>query len=153
MNALENRVPPPLVALLTAAIMWAIARGAPAMQIDSTLRLALVGVLATLGGIFALSGFRAFGQAKTTVDPINIEAVSALVTSGIYRYTRNPMYVGLTALLLAWAVYLAVLWAFLGPLAFVLYMTRFQIIPEERVLLEKFGTAYTAYRRQVRRWL
>ena len=63
------------------------------------------------------------------------------------------MYAGLAALLLAWAVYLAVPWAFLGPLAFVLAITRFQIVPEERVLLEKFGTAYADYRRQVRRWL
>ncbi len=153
MKALENRIPPPLVAFLTAAMMWAIAQAAPAMQIDGTLRFALIGVLTTLGGIFALSGFFAFGRAKTTVNPIDLEAVSALVTTGIYRYTRNPMYLSLTALLLAWAVYLAVPWAFLGPLAFVLFMTRFQIIPEERVLLEKFGTAYGAYRRQVRRWL
>jgi len=63
------------------------------------------------------------------------------------------MYAGLAALLLAWAAYLAVPWTLLGPLAFVLYITRFQIIPEELVLGEKFGSAYAAYQQQVRRWL
>ena len=153
MNALENRVPPPLIALFAAAMMWVIARDAPAIPIDSTLRLALAGVLAVVGILLARAGFRAFGRANTTVNPVNIEAASALVTSGIYSYTRNPMYLGLVAFLLAWAIYLAVPWTLLGPLAFVLYITRFQIIPEERVLLKKFGDTYAAYQRQVRRWL
>ena len=134
-------------------MMWAIARDAPAMQIDNTLRLALASVLAVVGVLLARAGFRAFGRANTTVNPVNIEAASALVTSGAYSYTRNPMYLGLVAFLMAWAVYLAVPWTLLGPLAFVLYITRFQIIPEERVLHKKFGDAYAAYQRQVRRWL
>jgi protein-S-isoprenylcysteine O-methyltransferase Ste14 len=150
MNALENRVPPPLVALLTALMMWAIARNTPAMPIDNTLRLALAGALAILGVLLATSGFRAFGRA---VNPIDIEAASALVTGGIYHYTRNAMYLGLVAFLLAWAIYLAVPWTLLGPVAFVFFITRFQIIPEERILLKKFGDTYRAYQRQVRRWL
>ncbi len=153
MNALENRVPPPLNALVAAAMMWVIARDAPAIPIDSTVRLALAGVLAVVGILLARAGFRALGRAKTTTNPVNIEAASALVTSGVYSYTRNPMYLGLVAFLLAWAVYLAVPWTPVGPLAFVLFITRFQIIPEERVLHEKFGDAYAAYQRQVRRWL
>ncbi len=146
MNALENRVPPPLVALLTAALMWAIARDALAIRIGNTLRLALVGVLAAVGVLLAGAGFRAFGRANTTINPIDIEAASALVTSGIHGYTRNPMYLCLVAFLLAWVVYLAVPWTLLGPIAFVLYITRFQIIPEERVLYKKFGDAYAARR-------
>ncbi len=153
MNALENRIPPPIVALLAAALMWAIARDAPPIAMDNTLRLGLVGVLVVVGVLLIRSGFRAFGQAKTTYNPIHIEAASALVTSGIYQYTRNPMYLGLTTFLLAWAAYLAVPWTLLGLLAFLLFITRFQIIPEERVLLRKFGDAYTAYQRQVRRWI
>lgn len=153
MNALEIKVPPPLIALLAAAMMWVIARDAPAIPIDNTVRLALAGVLAGVGVLLARAGFRAFGRANTTTNPVNIEAASALVTSGIYSYTRNPMYLGLVVFLLAWAVYLAVPWTLLGPLAFVLFITRFQIIPEERVLHKKFGDAYGAYQRQVRRWL
>jgi protein-S-isoprenylcysteine O-methyltransferase Ste14 len=153
MKTLENRIPPPFIALATALAMWAVAQTAPALTIDSMLRLGIALVIAILAGVFAISGFRAFARAKTTVNPVKIEEASALVTTGIYQYTRNPMYVGLAALLLAWAVYLAVPWAFLGPVAFVLFITRFQIMPEERVLKTKFGPAYTAYQKQVRRWL
>jgi protein-S-isoprenylcysteine O-methyltransferase Ste14 len=153
MNPLENKIPPPLVALLTAVMMWAIARDTPAITINNTLRLGLAGALTLVGVLLARAGFRAFGRANTTINPIDIEAASTLVTNGIYSSTRNPMYLGLVAFLLAWAVYLAVPWTLLGPLAFVLFITRFQIIPEERVLLKKFGDAYGAYQRQVRRWI
>jgi protein-S-isoprenylcysteine O-methyltransferase Ste14 len=153
MKALESKVPPPIVAFLAAAMMWGIAKAAPAIEIGAGLRFALVAILATTGGIFAFSGFYAFGRAKTTTNPITIEKASALVTTGIYRTTRNPMYLGLLMLLLAFTAYLAVPWALLGPLAFALFITRFQIIPEERVLAAKFGDAYRAYQAQVRRWL
>jgi protein-S-isoprenylcysteine O-methyltransferase Ste14 len=152
MKALENRIPPPLVMLIAALAMWAFAPAAPTSE-SGALRLAAALLLALCGGILATSGFRAFGRAKTTVNPIKIEEASALVTTGIYRYTRNPMYLGLVALLLALAIYLANPWAALGPVAFILFITRFQIIPEERVLRAKFGAPYEAYREKVRRWL
>jgi protein-S-isoprenylcysteine O-methyltransferase Ste14 len=153
MKALENKLPPPIIAFLAAATMWGIARAAPAIEIGAGFRFALVAILATMGGIFAFSGFHAFGRAKTTTNPIRIEEASALVTAGIYRYTRNPMYLALLMLLLAFAAYLAAPWTLLGPLAFALFITRFQIIPEERVLAAKFGDVYRAYQEQVRRWL
>ena len=81
------------------------------------------------------------------------EAASALVRSGIYRTTRNPMYVGLLLILVAWAVLLSSVWTLLGPLVFVLYITRFQIIPEESALSALFGADYAAYQSSVRRWL
>jgi len=139
--------------VLTAAAMWAIAELAPAVPITGTLQIVIACALAVLGGVFVVSGFQAFGRAKTTTNSMSIEKASSLVTSGIYRYTRNPMYLGLTTLLLAWAVYLAAPWVILGPIAFMLFITRFQIIPEERGLREKFGTAYAAYQQEVRRWL
>lgn len=76
-----------------------------------------------------------------------------MVTGGVYRLTRNPMYVGLTLLLTTWAVWLAVPWTFLGPVVFALFTHCFQILPEERVMSAKFGRAYEDYRRRVRRWL
>ena len=153
MKALESKVPPPIVAFLAAAMMWGIATAAPAIEMGAGLRFALVAILATIGGMCAFSGFYAFGRAKTTISPIHIEEASALVTTGIYRYTRNPMYLGLLMLLLAFTAYLAVPWALVGPLAFALFIARFQIIPEERVLAAKFGDVYRAYQAQVRRWL
>ncbi len=134
-------------------MMWAIARTAPAMEVDPTWRLALAAAFAIVGVLSAISGISAFNRAKTTINPHHLEAVSALVTSGVYRYTRNPMYLGLLCVLLAYAVYLAVPWTLAGPLAFVLFITRFQIIPEERVLAQKFGPEYAAYKQRARRWL
>jgi protein-S-isoprenylcysteine O-methyltransferase Ste14 len=67
--------------------------------------------------------------------------------------SRNPMYVGLLFVLVAWAVYLCRAWTLLGPAAFVLYINRFQIAPEERTLTTRFGGAYSDYKRAVRRWL
>ena len=78
---------------------------------------------------------------------------TSLVTSGVYRITRNPMYVGMTLFLSAWAIYLSALLPIFGPLVFVGYITRFQIQPEERALKTHFGEAYVDYAARVRRWL
>lgn len=94
-----------------------------------------------------------FRRANTTVNPLKPQAASSLVTAGIYRYTRNPMYLGLLFLLVAWAVLLSSPFALLGPVAFVTYISRFQIVPEERVLAALFGAEYAAYQAGVRRWL
>jgi protein-S-isoprenylcysteine O-methyltransferase Ste14 len=79
--------------------------------------------------------------------------VSSFVTSGIYRVTRNPMYLGMAMILVAWAVFLAAPWPFAGPVFWVLYMNRFQINPEEKILAAMFGEEYSRYAASVRRWL
>ena len=150
---LENTIPPHLACVAVALAMWASRWIAPAAPLDGNWRLPVGVVFVLIGLIAGASGFRAFRRAKTTIDPVNIEAASSLVTGGIFRYTRNPMYVGMAALLIGWAVYLASPWAFLGPIAFVLFITRFQIVPEERAMRAKFGSAYADYQKRVRRWL
>ncbi|MCE2573820.1 methyltransferase family protein [Motilimonas eburnea] len=112
-----------------------------------------VSLFILLGLIFGLSGVGLFRRFNTTVNPINPEQASTLVTSGIYRFSRNPMYLGLLFCLLAWASYLGALTAFLVAPLFVIYMNLFQIIPEEQVLTRLFGESYQAYCRRVRRWL
>jgi len=153
MQTLELKVPPPIVALLFGVTMWAVARLLPAVDFTGQWRPMLASVCVGFGVIVAILGIWAFRQAKTTVNPVAPEKASSVVTGGIYSYTRNPMYVGLTAVLVGWAIQLSVPWVFLGPVAFMLYITRFQIIPEERVMSSKFGPAYDEYRRHVRRWL
>ena len=153
MRALELKVPPPVAALLVGVAMWAAAHLLPAVDLTSQSRLAIAGVCAGLGVIVAILGVWAFRQAKTTVNPVAPEKASSVVTGGIYSYTRNPMYVGLTAVLVGWAIWLSAPWLFLGPVALMLYLTRFQIIPEERVMSSKFGRDYDQYRKRVRRWL
>ena len=81
------------------------------------------------------------------------EQTSRLVTGGIYQYTRNPMYLGMALVLTGIALYLADLSAFLGVALFVRYIGRYQIGPEEDMLLEKFGDEFETYQARVRRWL
>jgi protein-S-isoprenylcysteine O-methyltransferase Ste14 len=116
------------------------------------LRWALAGLLGTLGIVIAGLGSLAFRRARTTTNPMKPATASSVVTGGVYRHTRNPMYLGTAAVLLGWAAFLAVPWAFLGPVLFIAFITRFQIIPEERALAAKFGGEYTEYQERVRRW-
>jgi protein-S-isoprenylcysteine O-methyltransferase Ste14 len=153
MRTLELRVPPPVVALLAALVMWGVSRNAVASGTPELLRLPLAMTLALVGVAFDLSALMAFRRAKTTINPMKPQSTSSMVTSGVYRATRNPMYVGLVFLLGGWAVYLWTWWAWLGPVAFAAYITRFQIAPEERVLIALFGAEYLTYKSQVRRWL
>jgi len=153
MRALELRIPPPVVAILIAAAMWGVSSHQPSLSLVPTMRQFLAAVLAVVGVSFDLLGLLAFHRSRTTINPMNPSKSSALVTGGVYRVTRNPMYVGLALLLTAWAVHLSALWPFAGPVLFVIYMNRFQIGPEERVMRSKFGEEYAAYAARVRRWL
>lgn len=153
MRALELKVPPPVVALAFGAAMWFAAGIGPVLDAPFALRVGAFVVIALCGGGVALAGDIEFRRARTTINPLRPEKASALVTSGIYRYTRNPMYVGLTLVVVGWAAFLASAVAMLGIAGFMLYIGRFQIAPEERILSAKFGTAYAAYTARVGRWL
>ncbi len=153
LRPLEHKIPPPILVIVTGVVMWATSWLTPALVGSRDIYLLLTGMFGLSGFALLASGFFAFRRARTTIDPVRIETASSMVTGGIFAYTRNPMYVGFTALLLAWSTYLAIPWTLLGPLFFVLFITRFQIIPEERVMSAKFGPAYDEYRKRVRRWL
>lgn len=153
MAALELKIPPPVVTLGVALLMWLVAQLGPWLHLPPTVRLTAAALLALAGIALAVSGIVAFRQASTTINPHKPHAASALVSSGVYRLTRNPMYLGLSFVLAAWAVYLGSAWAWLGPVLFVAFIQRFQIVPEERVLNERFGAAFASYTARVRRWL
>lgn len=153
LRRLETRLPPPLLALLLAGAATWLHGGVPARDQAATLQIAASLGLALLGVACDLSGLLAFRQAHTTINPLHPERSAVLVTGGIYRLTRNPMYIGLNLLLAAWAVWLGSLWAALMLPLGMAYLTRFQIQPEEAILREKFGSAYVDYCRRVRRWL
>lgn len=153
MRWLELKIPPPVVALLIGAAMWWLAPMGPAMPWLEAMRIGLAVPLALLGLSLDFSGLVAFVRRHTTINPLSPRKSTALVTSGVYRWTRNPMYLGLACLLTAWAIWLGAWFPFAGPVLFVLYITRFQIQPEERVLSQLFGSAYTDYTRRVRRWI
>lgn len=153
MNSLELKIPPVGVFLLFAAAMWLIPFQIPLIDFFFSFRLPFSLILTLAGGVFALAGIFAFLKGQTTLNPIKPEATSTIITSGVYRFSRNPMYVGLLFVLTAWAVWLYNWPAFLCLPAFVLYMNRFQILPEERALQAKFGSEFNVYMRSVRRWL
>jgi protein-S-isoprenylcysteine O-methyltransferase Ste14 len=152
LQALELKVPPPVVGLLVAALMWGVSAWPPVLPLEPDVRLVLAGTLAVVGVSFDILGLVAFFRSRTTINPLRPAKASALVTAGVYRITRNPMYVGMAILLTGWAVWLGALWPFLGPALFVAYITRFQIAPEERILRGKFSD-FEAYAARVRRWL
>lgn len=153
MRSLELRIPPLAVLLAHGAGMWGLTYLFPKLTFFYPGRLLLAIFLATLGVGVAIWGVFEFRRARTTVDPRDPSKSKAIVTSGIYQLTRNPMYVGFLLTLVSWCIYLSNLSAAFGPVLFILYLNRFQIAPEERILTARFGEYYEAYRRGVRRWL
>jgi protein-S-isoprenylcysteine O-methyltransferase Ste14 len=110
-------------------------------------------VVGLAGGMLELAGAVRLVRAETTVNPLDPTKVCRLVTGGVYRYTRNPIYVGDALILLGWALYLSNALAFASVPLFILYMDRFQIAPEERALDAAFGAEFADYRARVRRWI
>jgi protein-S-isoprenylcysteine O-methyltransferase Ste14 len=153
MRVLELKVPPPAVALVTAILMWLASRGSPTLAfVLPTGNLLAVG-LAVIGLIVAISGVVTFRRARTTLNPTKPEDSSSLVSWGIYKITRNPMYLGLLLQLTAWAIFLSNWIAVLFLPVFVVYINRFQIVPEEQALTSLFAREFVAYQSRVRRWL
>lgn len=150
---LEKRIPPLILVLIVGAAMWGVSVLTSPLPLEDTFRRVTAGVLFVVGTLFPVAGVMAFRRARTTVDPRTPEASSALVCSGVYRYSRNPMYVGFMLWLVAWAVFLGSGWGLLGVVVFVLYMNRFQITPEERALRDLFGDEFRVYEQRVRRWI
>ena len=154
MNSLELKVPPVAQVIVTAAAMAGVStKVAPALKFSLKGSAALAVGLGAIGLGSAILGVTQFKKAQTTPNPQALEEVSSLVTSGVYQYSRNPMYVGLVLVLFSWALYLSHFLAFVLLPIFILYMTRFQIQPEERILAQKFGKAYQTYKAKVRRWV
>lgn len=149
---LELKIPPVAVVAIIAGLIALTARLLPMQPWHFTDAKALAFALVTAGAFIAVAGVIAFRQAKTTVNPMKPEESSELVQSGVYRFTRNPMYLGFLLALMGWSVWLASLPGMMWLIVYVLYMNRFQIIPEERILEQHFGSAFSDYRKRVRRW-
>lgn len=142
---LECRVPPVLLFGVVALgmVAWGgTGEGWPVLAL----------LLVLLGGLFGFGALLRFRRQGTTVSPMRPEQASALVTGGLYRFSRNPMYLGLVCWMMALACYLGGTSVWLGPLLLWGWLDRFQIVPEERALQARFGDAYADYCRRVRRW-
>ena len=153
MSFLDLKVPPVLQVLAVGAAMYGVSKTLPALQFSVSGSRWLGGGLAIIGLGTAVMGVTEFKKAQTTVNPHAPNDATSLVTSGIYQYSRNPMYLGLSLALLGWALYLSNSSAFILVPVFVIYISRFQIQPEEKVMMQKFDNEYQRYTTKVRRWL
>ena len=150
---LDNRIPPPILLVATGLAMAGAVAVLPAAPLPLLVRIGGFALAFGLGGRFGGPAIRAFAVAGTTINPVQIDRASTLVTTGVFARSRNPMYVGLTALAAALAFALGNAWLLAAPLLYAAYITRYQILPEERVMAARFGADYAAYRQRVRRWL
>jgi len=139
--------------LAIAIAMWALSRYFPIVRFIPASWRRVGWYLITIALIALVAAFIQFLQARTSVNPHRPEMTTTLVTSGLYAWTRNPMYLGLSILLLGWAIKLGTLSALLGPLFFVPLIQYIQINPEEQALQMQFGRNYEQYCNRVNRWL
>lgn len=150
---LELKIPPVIVMLCIASLMYLAAQETPQLSYDVPFIKVAVWICGVAGLIIIARGVQIFHQHQTTVDPRTPNASTQIVTSDIYRFTRNPMYLGMALCLLGWVFYLGNLIALGLVFGFVGYISRFQILPEERLLQSKFGQEYMDYIVKVRRWV
>ena len=153
MQWLELKIPPVVVWFIVAGAMLAVSYAAPSLSFTLTGSNSIALTLGALGIALAAAGVIAFRRSRTTVNPLTPSASSSVVATGVYRISRNPMYLGFLLALAGWAVYLSHAGAAMLLPAFAAYMTQFQIKPEERALLAKFGAGFAQYMSHVRRWL
>lgn len=149
----QPKVPPVVTTAVFAAGIWAAGRWLPGPAYTGAAGTVLAGALAGLGGAIAVAGVWQFRRARTTVHPLRPETATSLVTAGVYRFTRNPMYLGLLLALCGWALLLGQPAALLLAAGYVPVMNRLQIVPEETALRLRFGAAFNDYQARVRRWL
>ena len=146
-------IPPPIQALFSAIIMWLLSKYLYQANFNLNQNIGFGLVCLIIGVVIIILSINKFRQIKTTISPLNPNKTSFLVVNGIYRYTRNPMYLGLLFILLSIGLYLKNYVSFSIILFFIFFITKNQIIPEEEVLESIFGDEYKKYKKKVRRWI
>jgi protein-S-isoprenylcysteine O-methyltransferase Ste14 len=153
MNSLELKIPPLVVLVAFGMVAFALSLVIPSMTFTLAHSTVIAGAIAIAGIGVALAGVIAFHRSGTTVNPTTPEKSLVVVSTGIYRFTRNPMYLGFALVFAGLATYLSNAASLLMLPLFIGYLTKFQIKPEERVLLAKFGAPLHEYMATLRRWI
>lgn len=153
MKFLELKIPPVLIFAICVILMWLTSLVTNEAVINTVFRLILGMTSLVAGGCIAVAGVLEFKRMKTTLNPLKPDLANSVVSTGIYQFTRNPMYLGLLFALFSWTCYLDNLYSLIFVIFFHWYMTQFQIKPEERTLQSIFGKPYDFYQKRVRRWL
>lgn len=147
---LENRIPPPVIAVGCGLLIYCLRDH---FRVHSELQVYVAAAILVASIAVIVLAIREFRRANTTVNPLEPQTASALVTSGVFAFSRNPMYLGLLGLLLAWTVFLGAPAGVAGLALFVTWMNLLQIRPEERAMTALFEGDFADYRSRVRRWL
>lgn len=153
MDRLELKVPPDVIWVLIAGLMWLVSVLTPRFTLPLPLRVSAAAALSVLGVWLIASARAALAQAHTTWHPMSPRESTSLVTSGVFGVSRNPIYLGMLLVLVAWGLGLSSPAALGLSMVFVPYMDLFQIGPEERSLSAVMGQEYLDYRARVRRWI
>ena len=148
---MNNKIPPPIVALFFGLCIFFSKSYFPIYKGDILNSMGLVSFM--IGISILISAVRSFKKQDTTVNPINIEKASSLVVTGIFQYSRNPMYLGMVFILLALTLIFNLIGGILFTILFMLYISVFQIKPEEIVMDKLFGEEFASYKKSVRKWL
>ena len=148
---LKNKIPPPIVTLVFAALIYFSSKWSPNIVFSGQNLISLF--LMTVGLIVLLIAISAFIKLKTTINPLKPEAASSLVTTGIFRISRNPMYLGMLLLIISLWIKTGAVLGFILVAGFIAYLNYFQIFPEEQAMKRLFSDKYKTYCQQLRRWL
>ena len=148
---MKKRIPPPLIAMLCVLIIFLSKSIFPSFVFSYKLQLGIF--VSAIGFLLLIISIKSFIDNKTTINPLNLKKSTYLVTSGVFRFSRNPMYLGMLLFLLGTAIILNIIGGLIISILFIFYMNFFQIIPEEKALQNLFGKNYRNYRKTVRRWI
>ncbi|GGG47310.1 isoprenylcysteine carboxyl methyltransferase [Croceivirga lutea] len=149
---MKIKIPPVVVFLIFSVLMFLLAKYLPVGQFDFFGRVVLSYILGGAGVLLGSIAVLQFLKNKTTVDPINIDKANKMVITGLYKFSRNPMYLALLLVLIAIGLQLQNAFNTILAAAFVYFMNHFQILPEEVLLEKKFGKEFRLYKKAVRRW-
>lgn len=152
---MNTKVPPDIVLLACAIVMWLVTKYLSGFRLLIPCQAILSGVIMLFGLIISFLAKAALHKHRTTErsDQHSLPKATTLVTTGVYRFSRNPMYLGMAVLLIGWTLMLMNWLNIIGAIAFVGFITKFQILPEEKVLEYTFDDVYRHYKNKVRRWI
>ena len=145
------KIPPPLIVLVLIVSIYFSSKKIDLINIPLQMEISIL--ILSAGILIFVNPVLQFIKSKTTVNPIQFEEVNKLVTSGIFKYSRNPMYLGMLMIVLSTSIFYLNIYSILTPLLFILWINKFQIKREEEFLIEKFGDEYLSYKKKTRRWI
>ncbi len=148
---MKTKIPPPIVTLVSALLIFFSKELFPNYTFDYQSTLS-IGIFIS-GLMILISAVSLFKKKETTVNPMSPEKASSLVVDGVFKYTRNPMYLGMSVVLLSISIQFNLIGGLLIVCLFVAYITAFQIIPEEEAMEENFGQDYLLFKKNTRRWI